>query len=88
MRCNATTLAKKNISWALVINELARLENIDVDYKEVDKEIEKILTGLEEKEEKREYLNNRQSRQNIYELLKARKTVKSLAVIVQNKMYG
>ncbi|MFZ7133475.1 MAG: trigger factor [Eubacteriales bacterium] len=80
LRHNATTIAKKNISWALVINELARLENIDVDYKEVDKEIEHLTTGLEEQEV---YIDDESIRQNAYELLKAKKAINRLTEIVR-----
>ena len=80
----ALPLAKKRILWSLVVNEAAKAENIEVDDEEVDEEIERMISGSnEEKREQREYLNDDQNRQNVYNLLKARKTIKKLVEIVK-----
>jgi trigger factor len=81
----AVPLARKRILWALVINEAAKAENIEIDDAEVAEEIERMIGNAaeEEREEQREYFNYNQNRQDVYELIKARKTIKRLVEIVK-----
>ena len=80
----ALLIAKKRILWSLVINETAKAENIEVDDEEVNEEIEQMISEADNgKEEQREYLNDEQNRQNVYDLVKARKTINKLTEIVQ-----
>jgi trigger factor len=81
----AVPLARKRILWALVINEAAKAENIEIDDAEVAEEIERMIGNAaeEEREEQREYFNYDQNRQDVYELIKARKTIKRLVEIVK-----
>jgi trigger factor len=77
-------MAKWRILWSLIINEVAKLENIEVKASEIDEEIEKIISEEKEgKEDQHVYLNDEQNQKNIYELLKARKTIKKLVEIVK-----
>jgi trigger factor len=80
----AQALANKRALWALVIDGVAKAENIEVDDVEVDEEIEHIVSGLEgEKKAQREYLNDYQNRQNVSDLVKTRKTIEKLVEIVR-----
>ncbi len=76
--------AERRVLWSLVLNEVAKSENIDVDDWEIEEEIEHMISGAdEEREKQREGLSSYQNRQNVYSLLKARKTVNRLAEIVK-----
>jgi FKBP-type peptidyl-prolyl cis-trans isomerase (trigger factor) len=63
----------------------AEIENINIGNKDIDEQIEMMISNAEEdlKEEQREYLNECQNRQNVYELLKAKVTIKKLVDIVE-----
>jgi trigger factor len=81
----AWPLAEKRIKWSLVINEVSKAENIEVDDKEIDEEIESMIVDAgEAKEEQRVYLNDGQNRQNVRDIVKARKIIKKLTEIVKN----
>ena len=81
----AHELAIKRITWSLVIDEVAKIENIEVSDKELAEEIEKMISEAGDgKEERREHLNHGQNRQNVYDIVKARKTIKKLTEIVQS----
>jgi trigger factor len=78
-------IAEKKIKWSLIINNVAEIENINIGNKDIDEQIEMMISNAEEdlKEEQREYLNECQNRQNVYELLKAKVTIKKLVDIVE-----
>jgi trigger factor len=81
----ALSIAQKKILWSLVIDKLAITENIGVELIEIDEEIERMVEGVgEESSIQRDYLNEEQSRQNIYELNKAKKAIRRLVQIVGN----
>lgn len=77
-------MAEQRVLWSLVINEAANIENINISDKEIDEEIEGIINEAgDSKEEQRELLNDYHNRLNLYELVKARKTLKVLTEIVK-----
>ncbi|MFZ7132828.1 MAG: trigger factor [Eubacteriales bacterium] len=84
LRERALPLAEKRVLWSLLIDEVAGFENIDVSDDEVDEAIERMINETGEgKEEQRMYFNDFQNRQNLYEVIKARKTINRLTEIVR-----
>ena len=79
----AQLLAEKRIKWALVINEAAEVEGIEVSDNEIDKEIEGMI--IDAKEEQLVYLNDGQNRQNVRDIVKARKVINRITEIVKAK---
>jgi trigger factor len=77
-------MAEKRVLWSIIINEVAKIENINISDKEIDDEIECMISDVgDSKEEQRNFLNDYQNRLNIYEIVKARKTLKQLTDIVK-----
>ena len=78
-------IAEKRILWSLIIDEVAKTEYIEVTDNEVGEEIEQMISSAdEEKEQERSFLNDHPNRQNVYNILKARKTIRKLTEIVEN----
>ena len=76
-------LAEKRFLWTMVIDEVAKLENITVDDKEIDEEIKaRISENGIKKSQYSEYLDDNQNRKNAHDLLKARKTISRLTEII------
>jgi trigger factor len=86
LREKARLLAEKRIQWSLIINEAAKIEGIDVSDSEVDEEIKRIISGVgeEEKDEQWASFNDYQNRQDVEDLIKARKTINRLTEIVRS----
>jgi len=85
LRERVRPLAEKRILWSLVINEVAKVEGIEVTESEIDKEIQSVLNELggDEREQDLAYYNDYQNRQDVQDLLKARKTIDKLTEIVK-----
>jgi trigger factor len=78
-------IAEKRILWSLIIDEAAKTENIEVNDNDVGEEIEQMISSSgEDKEQQRSFLNDYPNRQNIFNIIKARKTVNKLVEIVQD----
>jgi trigger factor len=77
-------IAEKRVLWSIIIDALADKEKIEIKDNEVDEEIENILNNSDDKESQNEYFNDDTNRQNVYSLLKARKTIKRISDIIRN----
>ncbi|MDD4873710.1 MAG: trigger factor [Dehalococcoidales bacterium] len=81
----AIPMAKKRLMWSLVVYEVAKTEGVQVDNEEVNVEIEHIISDSnDQKDESREYLRDYQNRQNVSDMLRARKTIRKLVEIVKS----
>jgi trigger factor len=77
-------MAEQRVLWSLIISEAANIENISISDKEIDDEIESMINEAgDSKQEQRELFNDYQNRLNLYELIKARKTLKKMTDIVK-----
>jgi len=84
LRENGRPLAKKRVLWTLVINEVARVEEITVTEQEIDAEIEEMIKDAgPRKDEYRQYMQEENNRLNVESMVRARKTIKRLAEIAQ-----
>ncbi len=84
LRENGKPLAKKRVLWTLVINEVARVEEITVTEQEIDAEIEEMIKDAgPRKDEYRQYMQEENNRLNVESMVRARKTIKRLVEIVQ-----
>lgn len=83
---NCKALATKRVLWSLVLDEVARQEGIDVSDDEITQEIDGMTEGLKEEKQKeaRRYLHS-YDRQNVKDLIRARKTINKLAAIVKGE---
>ncbi len=70
--------AVKRIKTALVISEIAKVENIKVDEKEIDNEIEKVLEIYKDNSEIHERIKSEESRQYLKNVLRNRKVIEFL----------
>jgi trigger factor len=84
LRENGRPLAKKRVLWTLVINEVARVEEITVTEQEIDAEIEEMIKDAgPRKDEYRQYMQEENNRLNVESMVRARKTIKRLVEIAQ-----
>jgi trigger factor len=85
LRERARPIAEKRVLWSLIINEAAKEEGIEVSDSEVNEEILRMLNEVEDDE--REgfwvYFNEYQNRQDVKDIIKARKTINRLTEIVR-----
>jgi trigger factor len=83
---SARSLAKKRVLWALVLDEVAKAEGIEVSHEEVAEEIDGMTQDMDEVKQKeaRRRLHTYE-RENVTDLIRVRKTVNRLAEIVTGK---
>lgn len=83
---NARSLAKKRILWSLVLDEVAKAEGIEITDEEIASEIDGMTQNIEEikQKEARRYLHS-YDRQNVKDLIRARKTINRLSEIVSGQ---
>jgi trigger factor len=80
-RCRS--IAEDKILGEIILDEVAKAENIAVTREEVEYEIAILINELEGKSEGQQLdFSNSQNRQNVYDILKTRKTLKRLTEIV------
>jgi trigger factor len=80
-RC--TVIARQRIFWSIIIDEVAKAEDIHVTNSEIDAEIEKAISVLDEGDKDSNRINLKNNdKGNISDLLKARKTIKRLVEIM------
>lgn len=80
LRTNAYPVSQKRVIWSIIVNEVAKAENIEIEETEIDGEIKHRTGDLEEQQQ---YIINKQNRENIKEFLKAKKAIKKLVEIVK-----
>jgi trigger factor len=80
---NARLLAKKRISWSLVLDEVAKSEGVEVADEEIAEEIDGMTNSIRDEAKKKEARRtmHRAERDNIIDIIKARKTINKLAEI-------
>jgi trigger factor len=77
-------IAYRKVLWSLVLDEVAKAEKIEVSDAEINEEIEYMIAGTDKnKEEQRQYLNSWENRENVKELISARKTIHLLTEIAK-----
>jgi trigger factor len=78
-------IAQRKILWHLVLDEVAKAEKIEVSDAEIDEEIENMIADVDDKdkEEQRQYMNSWENRENIKDLISARKTIHLLTEIAK-----
>jgi trigger factor len=80
-RCSI--IAKQRIFWSIIIDEVAKAEDINVTDSEINAEIEKAISVLDEGDKDSNRINLKNNdKGNISDLLKARKTIKRLVEIM------
>jgi len=78
-------VATRRVTQSLVLGKVAEVENIAVDDKEIDNEIENMLkNATDKKDELQQALNSPPSRDSIRQILLTRKTVDRLVEIAQS----
>ncbi len=78
------SMAERRVLWHLVMQEVSKAENIKVSGDEIAEEIEYMIQGAiigKEREMQRQYMNEPQNRENVKDLLSARKTIQLLKEI-------
>lgn len=80
-------LAKKRVLWSLVLDEVAKEEGIVVGDDEITNEIDSMTQDIQEEMEQKAARRRLHAyeRQNIEDVIKARKTINKLAEIVKNQ---
>jgi trigger factor len=75
-------LAHKRIANGLLLNEIARQEQIEIDESEVDNRVEELLSQAEDKDKVRQYLAAPEMRDSLANRLRSNRTLDRLVEIV------
>lgn len=81
-------LAHKRIVNGLILEELTKVENIEITDEDVDNRIEELLSGTQEPERMREYVNAPEMRRSIAGRLETNKSIDRLVEIVTGMAEG
>ena len=77
-------IAHRKVVWSLILDGVAKAEKIEISDAEIDEEIEHMIAGADkDQKEQRQYLNSWENRENIKELISARKTIHLLTEIAK-----
>ncbi|MDD4924198.1 MAG: trigger factor [Dehalococcoidales bacterium] len=87
LKKGSAELAKKRVLWTLVLDEVAKAEDITVSEEEVAAEVDEMTADIAEEIKQKEARRRLHSyeRENVIDLIKVRKTVNRLAEIVTGK---
>ncbi len=79
-------IIKKRISRSLVLDGIAEQEKVEIDAKEVDNRIEKMIENSEDKEKAGQFFALAQIRKSVEESLKNESTIERLVQMVSNSV--